>query len=123
MPADTTVPVLIGMSPAANATNVLFGSKIVITFSEPVKARSGNIVLSGSSSSAPYGQSETIPITDGSQVTISGNTVTIDPDVLLISSATYRLEIGPGVIVDMAGNPAPDAVEFFSTAPPAPNLL
>ena len=43
--ADTTAPILQSLSPVDNATSVAAGSNLVLTFSEAVRAGSGNITL------------------------------------------------------------------------------
>jgi len=95
---DTIAPTLSSSTPADNATHVLPGDDIVLTFSEPVRAGSGNIVLTSSTT-------DTIAITDGSQVSISGNRVTIDPTFDLSVATPYSVQISAGAITDRAGNP------------------
>ncbi|MBF0463377.1 MAG: FG-GAP repeat protein, partial [Magnetococcales bacterium] len=71
-------------------------SNIVLTFSENVVAGTGNIVISDGI------DTRTIAVTDATQVTISGNTVTIDPTNDLHSA--YSVQMADGVIQDVAGN-------------------
>ncbi len=73
--ADITPPSLVGTNPADDASNVSAASNIVLTFDEAVQAGTGNIVISDGA-----GDTRTIDVTDASQVTFSGNTVTINPD-------------------------------------------
>ncbi|TAN52683.1 MAG: hypothetical protein EPN21_03345 [Methylococcaceae bacterium] len=91
--ADTTPPTLVSSSPADNATAVAVGSNIVLTFSEAVQAGAGSIYISNTNSNGT--DFRAIPITDG-QVSISGNTVTINPGADLVASSAYN------VIVDSA---------------------
>ena len=97
---DTIVPMLISSNPMDDAVQVAIGSNIVLTFSEPVKAGIGNIVISD-------GQDDirTIAVTDSSQVTFNGNTVTINPTSNLSLNASYHVQLASGVITDLAGNP------------------
>src|SRR4029077_3136018 len=44
-PPDTTPPTLSATTPADNSTNVAVGTNLVLTFSESVKAGSGNLVI------------------------------------------------------------------------------
>src|SRR5215470_11129777 len=117
--ADTTPPHLSSSSPADNATGVAPGDNIVLTFDEAVTAGSGNIVISDGA-----GDVRTIAVTDSSQVTISGNTVTINPTADLHSAAAYDVTIASGVITDTSGNAfagiAQDALDFTvgDTTPP-----
>ena len=96
---DTTGPVLTAATPADNATAVAAGNNIVLTFNEAVAAGSGNIVISNGA-----GDTRTIAIGDASQVTISGNTVTINPTADLAAGAAYDVTLASGVITDVAGN-------------------
>lgn len=97
-PSDTTPPVLDSSIPIDGSTSFPSNSNIILTFSENVKAGSGNIVISNGT------DTRTISVTDSSQVTISGNTVTINPTTNLTEGATYHITIASGVIKDMAGN-------------------
>ncbi len=101
---DTTAPTLSSSSPANNATDVPQGADIVLTFNENVLAGSGNITISGGIDVPPLA-GHTIPVTDGSQVSISGNQLTIDPTSDLVFSTTYSVRIDAGTITDAAGNP------------------
>ena len=98
--ADTTAPTLSSSTPTDNATNVDFTGNIVLTFSESVKAGTGNIVLKKSSDNSTVA---TIPITNA-QITISGSVVTINPTSNLDFSTSYYVEIASGVIQDLADN-------------------
>lgn len=97
---DTTAPTLVSSTPADNATGVGVGANIVLTFSEAVRAGSGNIVLNGIDPATP---DLTIAVTDP-QVSISGNTVTINPTADLLGGQAYAVQLAPGVIEDLAGN-------------------
>ena len=97
--ADTTAPVLSAISPVDGATSVAVSANCVMTFSEAVKAGSGNFVIKSGSTTVA-----TIAVTDTSQVTFSGSTVTINPAVNLAYNTSYIVELATGVIKDMAGN-------------------
>jgi predicted extracellular nuclease/methionine-rich copper-binding protein CopC len=118
---ETTAPVLSGSTPADNATNVNAAADIVVTFSEPVKAGTGNITITDGA-----GDVRTIAITDATQVTISGNTVTINPTADLHSGTAYDVIIPSGVITDTSGNAfagiAQDALDFAVADTVAPTL-
>jgi hypothetical protein len=98
-PADTTPPTLDSSIPIDGSTSFLLDSNIILTFSENIQAGSGNIVISNGT------DTRTISVTDSSQVTISGKTVTINPTTDLTEGATYHITIASGVILDSAGNP------------------
>jgi hypothetical protein len=95
---DTTDPTLSSSTPADNATAVPVGNDIVLTFSENVQTASGSITISDGS------ETRTIDVTDGSQVSISGNRVTIDPASDLNGASTYNVRIDSGALTDEAGN-------------------
>lgn len=71
-------PTLSSNTPARNATSVALSSNIVLTFSEYIVAGTGNVTISNGSSDV-----RVIPISDG-QITISGETLTINPTAVLI---------------------------------------
>ncbi len=97
---DTTPPTVISFSPATLATSVATNSDIVLTFSETVTAGSGTISLMNADGSVVANYN----IAQSSNVTISGNTVTINPTNDLSNGSTYKLSIPSGAIKDMAGN-------------------
>ena len=108
--------VLTAATPADNATEVAAGNNIVLTFNEAVAAGTGNIVISNGA-----GDTRTIAIGDTSQVTISGNTVTINPTADLAAGSTYDVTLASGVITDAAGNAfggiAQNDLDFTVAAP------
>lgn len=97
---DQTAPTLMGSSPADNEPAFGSATNIVLNFDENVKANIGNITLTDVTDGS---DNHIIPIGDA-QVTIVGNTVTIDPTGALDLSTDYDLVIGAGVIQDTAGN-------------------
>ncbi len=98
VPADTSAPTLASSTPADNATAVAASANIILAFSETVQAGSGNIVISNGS------DTRTIAVTDLSQVTLSGSTVTINPTANLNFASSYNVQMANGVIKDLAGN-------------------
>ena len=94
---DANTPVISGSNPADDATAVAIGSNIVLTFNEAVAAGTGNIVISDGS------DTRTIAVGDA-QVTISGNTVTINPTTDLNPNSNYNVQLASGVFTDSAGN-------------------
>lgn len=94
---DTAAPTLSSSTPADNATAVAVGSNIVLTFNENVAVGTGNIVISNGT------DTRTIAVGDA-QVTISGNTVTINPTADLNTETTYYVQMASGVLTDTAGN-------------------
>ena len=97
---DAIAPTLTSSNPADNAVNVAPGSNLVLTFSEAVLAGSGNIVIFNSNGTV----AQTIAIGDTTQVTFSGNSVTLNPGTDLAADSAYYLNLSAGVIKDLAGN-------------------
>lgn len=97
---DTTPPSVISFSPATLANSVATNSDIVLTFSETVTAGSGTISLMNADGSVVANYN----IAQSSNVSINGNTVTINPTNDLNNNSTYKLNIPSGAIKDTAGN-------------------
>ena len=98
---DNTAPVLTSSTPQDNVGNVAAGANLTLTFSEDVLAGSGHITLINDSNGS---LSKVIDITDSSQVSISGNTVTVNPTTDLAAGANYHVQIDSGALHDTAGN-------------------
>ena len=96
---DTTAPTLSAKSPAGNASGVTLGTNLTLTFSEAVQAGTGNLVLKKAGV-----VERTISVGDANQVIFAGSTVVVNPDADLSASASYTLEMGSGVVVDLSGN-------------------
>jgi methionine-rich copper-binding protein CopC len=96
---DTTPPTVSTFSPADETTSVTIGSNIVATFSEAIQRGAGDIVLKTAAGTtvATYGQTS-------SNVTISGNALTINPSANLNYSTGYKVEFAAGSVKDVAGN-------------------
>ena len=96
--ADTTAPTLLATSPADNATGVAVSSNLTIEFSEAVRAGTGTIYLTGG------GVTRAIAVTDTSQVSFNGSTLTLNPSTDLALNTDYSVTFGTGVVKDLAGN-------------------
>lgn len=96
--ADEDPPTLVGSDPADEAAGVT-SSHLVLTFSEPVKAGSGDVVIRGAD-----GDVRTIAVGDLTQVTITGDKVDINPDADLHPGTAYHLLIDEGAVTDLSGN-------------------
>jgi hypothetical protein len=94
-------PTVTTFSPADEATGVAVGTNIVLTFSEAIKAGTGNLVLTNTANAA---DTRTVSVSDASQVSISGNQLTLNPTADLLGGANYALTLGSGVVQDLAGN-------------------
>ncbi|NML14071.1 pre-peptidase C-terminal domain-containing protein [Azohydromonas caseinilytica] len=95
---DTTAPTLLATSPADNATGVAASSNLSIEFSEAVRAGTGTIYLTGG------GVTRAISVTDTSQVSFNGSTLTLNPSADLALNTDYSVTFGAGVVKDLAGN-------------------
>ncbi|MFD2328084.1 Ig-like domain-containing protein [Cohnella sp. GCM10020058] len=97
---DTNAPTLLSHSPTGN--NVLADSKLELSFSENVKANSGNgnIVIYKSADQTPV---QTIPANSG-DVLIVGTEVTITLNKLAYDTS-YFVKIDSGAFVDEAATP------------------
>ena len=95
---DTTAPSLSSSNPADNATDVSVGGDIVLSFNDEMRAGSGNVTISNGS------DTRTFSATDTTQVSFSGNQVTIDPATDLNGNTTYNVQIENGALTDEAGN-------------------
>ena len=96
---DTTAPTALTFSPADEATAVVIGANVVVTFSENIQRGAGSIVLKKADGTtvATYAQSST-------EVTVSGSTLIINPVSDLSYSTGYTVEFATGSVQDLAGN-------------------
>jgi methionine-rich copper-binding protein CopC len=98
--ADTTAPTVTTFSPADEATGVAVGANIVLTFSEPIQRGTGQIVLKTAAGAVVA----TYDAATSANLSISGNTLTIDPSADLSFMTGYSVELAAGTVKDMAGN-------------------
>ena len=99
--ADTTAPTLSSLAPADNASGIAPNTNLVLSFSEPVRAGSGNLVIFNANGSA----AQTIAMTDATRASFSGSTLTINPSTDLIPGSSYYINVASGAVTDLAGNP------------------
>jgi hypothetical protein len=111
---DTTPPVIASIDPVNGATNVSLGKTIVVTFSEPVVAGPN---LSG----VTLKKGKTLVTTT---VTVSGNTLLIDPTADLGKAILYTLFIPAGAVKDLVGNQlAAGTTSSFTTSSSTPPAI
>ncbi len=122
---DTTLPVISTFSPADDASSVALDANLVATFDENIVIGTGNITIKNLTNATNV----TIPITDA-QVSVSGNVLTINPTVNLLSEKNYAVQIAATAIDDALGNSfagiANDTTWNFRTADvtaPTPNPM
>ncbi|MCY2986753.1 MAG: Ig-like domain-containing protein [Planctomycetota bacterium] len=88
------------LNPVDNAVGVAVGTNLVISFSAGVGKGAGNVVIKKVAGGSPV---QTIDVTS-SAVTVSGNTVTINPPDDLAENMAYYVEVAAGAFKDLAGN-------------------
>ena len=116
---DVTPPTLAGTSPADDAAGVAVGANFTVTFSETVRAGSGNITLRRSADGSVV---ETFSVLSSPRLTFSGSTLTIDSSTDLAHGTGYHVQIDAAAIEDSAGNPfaglaGPASWNFTSAGP------
>jgi uncharacterized delta-60 repeat protein len=99
---DTTAPTVTAFSPADGMTGVAVGCDIVLTFSEAIQKGTGTIAIHRGSSTGTV--VESYDAATSSSITISGNTLTINPSADLPGGKHYYVTFDDGSIKDMAGN-------------------
>ncbi len=102
---DNVPPSLLSTVPVNNDRQVLVDSLFVVNFSEPVKPGSGGLI-SLVNTRTP-GKTVNIDIRDTSQVTISGNRLSLNPVDNLAGNSAYYMTISPGALLDLKDNPYP----------------
>jgi hypothetical protein len=99
--ADGTAPAVVSRFPEDDATNARKAARLVATFSEPVLAGTGAIELWQFGGVSPV---ESFDAETSSQLTFSGETLTIDPTADLLPGADYYVTIAATAIRDASGN-------------------
>jgi uncharacterized protein YjiK len=107
--AGPSLPGLTVFKPTTSTSNVGIGSNLYLTFDQSVKAGAGNIVLSNGAD-----DTRSIPVSDASQVTFSGNVVKIHPKFYMVAGTTYHITYPTGAIKTAAGGDT-SAVSDLST--------
>lgn len=110
-PSDTTAPILSGSSPSDSATDVAINSSITLTFDENITFGNGTITLK----TAAGKTIETFKVGKSTGLSISGDTLTINPKKDLVYATGYTLTLGAGAITDSAGNATSAISKGFTT--------
>ena len=97
---DVIPPVISILNPLDDAIQVPIKNNLVIEFNETIQAGSGNITLHLASDDSVV---HTLPVT-GSDVSVSGNQLTINPPADFGSETAYYVNIESGTIQDLSGN-------------------
>ncbi|MGZ6962518.1 MAG: Ig-like domain-containing protein, partial [Ilumatobacteraceae bacterium] len=85
--------------PADGAIGIGQDANIVLKFNELVAPGTGKITITDGA-----GDTRVIDVSDASQVSVSGQAVTINPTDSLHTGTTYHVSIDAGAIKDVAGN-------------------
>lgn len=101
-PSGNSAPTMSVTTPLDNATDVAVDTAIVMSFSEAIKAGSGNILISNVSGARSLADVRTISVNDP-QILINGRTLTIDLADPLQPNSAYHVLIDNGAITDLAG--------------------
>jgi methionine-rich copper-binding protein CopC len=119
---DSEPPAILAVTPADGATGVSYSGNFTLTFDENVVVNSGNLTFKNLTDATQM----VIDVSDASQVTAAGSTVTINPAGYLDEGKAYAVRIDPGAILDLSGNAnvgiADDITWNFTTSainPPA----
>lgn len=101
---DATPPVIASLDPPNNSAGFNLTANISITFDEAVQKGTGNIYIKKYSDDSTV---QTIDINDLTPgvVTLSGNTVTINPPSDLVAGVKYYVTMDAGAIRDTASTP------------------
>jgi len=99
---DFVAPEVVHFSPADGGIEVAVDSNITLTFSEAITADSGVIEIHSDYAAGTL--VESFDIATSSKVTISGDTLTIDPTADLLEGVHYYVTLANGVVEDLAGN-------------------
>ncbi len=95
-------PEMLVYSPTTSSAAVGIRSNLYLTFNQAIVAGTGNLTLSNGA-----GDTRSIAVTDATQVTVSGSTVTINPTADLMAASTYSITYAAGLVRDSLGNNAP----------------
>jgi VCBS repeat-containing protein len=100
MQADHTPPHLASSNPADGAIAVGPNANLTLSFDELVATGSGKITITDGA-----GDVRVIDVADASQVTVSGQSVVINPHDALQIGTAYHMSVDAGAFTDKAGNP------------------
>jgi len=114
---EVNLPTILSLSPADGDTNVPIGANLALTFDQSIATNTGNITLKNLTDNTQT----TIAITDGSQVSVAGTVLTINPTADLTAGKDYAIRIDATAIKDSSGylfaGIAGDTIWNFTTVP------
>ena len=117
---DSIPPTVSTFSPADAATGVAIGSDIVLTFSEPIQKGTGSVEIHSGSAAGPLVAS--YDAATSTNLTVSGNTLRLNPSTDLGYSTHYFVTFAAGTIQDTAGNSYAGTSTYDFTTIPDPNI-
>lgn len=97
--ADKIAPTVATFTPTDGATDVAVDSNIVLTFDEDIQKGTGSISLYSGTTFV-----ESFDAATSTRLSISGNTLTLDPTANLSNNTEYRVNFDSGTVKDLAGN-------------------
>ncbi|MCE7914864.1 MAG: hypothetical protein DYH15_09350 [Nitrosomonas sp. PRO4] len=104
-------PRVIDFSPANAAKDIALDSNIVLTFNEAIQQGAGQIILKTASGIVI----ETFDPVFSSNLSIHGQTLTINPTNNLANNTQYSVILNSGAIKDLAGNSNPEINSYRFT--------
>ena len=115
--SDIIAPTLVTFKPFDGAIGVLRTTDIVLAFSEDVAHGAGTIAIH--SESAVGSVTESFDAATSTNLTISGNTLTIHPTAELLNDTHYFVTFDYGSVRDLAGNSYEGTSTYDFTTPDA----
>jgi hypothetical protein len=116
---DNSVPLVSVFSPTEGAFGVAVGSDMVLTFNEVIRKGSGRINIHIGSATGSL--VESYDAAASGSLSVSGQTLTINPMADLLYNTHYFITLDPGTVKDLAGNSYPGTADYhFITRAPAP---
>ena len=110
---DSIAPTVSSFNPLDEATGVPKASHLALTFSENIYLGSGNITLKTAAGAVV----ESFDTASSPRLSLSGNTLSIDPTLDLSPGTGYTLALDAGTLKDLAGNPFAGGNSYnFNTA-------
>ena len=117
---DTVAPFVVTFSPADELGNVALASNVIVTFSESIARGTGNIVLKTSTGATVA----TYDAATSSNLSLSGNTLIVNPTADFTFATSYKLEFVAGSVKDLAGNAYAGTSSYnFSTVAASDNKI
>jgi Ca2+-binding RTX toxin-like protein len=117
---DFFAPTVTSFSPTDGLTNIAVNSNIVVTFSEAIQFGTGAIEIRAGSASGTVFATYNVATNAGANLSISSNTLTINPSTDLSASSNYYVTFASGAILDLSNNSYIGTTAYdFNTAAPA----